>query len=92
MPCSKAECYLGEPVFVKGSQAQTEDEGLILSLVLDQHGNSSFLLIFNAQTLVSYISQGNVYSYNLDKDFLLSCNRIRGIIRATAIPPAKKRE
>jgi len=42
-------CYPGEPVFVTDPQGQAEDEGVILSVVLDQNNDSSFLLVLNAQ-------------------------------------------
>jgi carotenoid cleavage dioxygenase-like enzyme len=41
-------CYPGEPIFVAAPAAQAEDEGIILSVVLDSTDNSSFLLALDA--------------------------------------------
>jgi carotenoid cleavage dioxygenase-like enzyme len=41
-------CYPGEPVFVPARNAQNEDDGLILSVVLDTRKEKSFLLILDA--------------------------------------------
>jgi carotenoid cleavage dioxygenase-like enzyme len=43
-------CYPGEPVFVAGPQAPNEDDGVILSVVLDTRKAASFLLILDAST------------------------------------------
>ena len=43
-------CYPGEPVFVSGPQARDEDEGVVLSVVLDADRGNSFLLILDAQS------------------------------------------
>lgn len=48
---SQKSCYPGEPVFVATPSATQEDEGVILSLILEPDRNSSFLLILDAQTL-----------------------------------------
>lgn len=42
--------YPGEPVFVPSPQATREDDGLILSVVLDAEKENSFLLILDAET------------------------------------------
>ena len=44
-------CYPGEPVFVQAPAAESEDEGVILSVVLDAHKKTSFLLILDAGNL-----------------------------------------
>lgn len=44
-------CYPTEPVFIAHPQATQEDQGVILSLVLDAKKEKSFLLILDAQTL-----------------------------------------
>ncbi len=41
-------CYPGEPVFVKNPQGKNEDDGIVLSVVLDAEKGSSFLLILDA--------------------------------------------
>lgn len=41
-------CYPGEPVFVAAPEAQSEDAGLILSVVLNAAKNNSFLLALEA--------------------------------------------
>ncbi|QBD75401.1 carotenoid oxygenase family protein [Ktedonosporobacter rubrisoli] len=43
-------CYPGEPVFVEAPDAADEDDGVILSVVLDMHKGRSFLLILDART------------------------------------------
>ena len=47
---SEKDCYPGEPVFVGAPDATKEDEGLILSAVLDATNAKSFLLILDATT------------------------------------------
>ena len=44
-------CYPGEPVFVAAPGAQREDEGVLLSVVLDAGEGSSSLLVLDAATL-----------------------------------------
>jgi carotenoid cleavage dioxygenase-like enzyme len=43
-------CYPGEPVFVATPEAANEDDGVILSVVLDANKAASFLLILDAST------------------------------------------
>jgi beta,beta-carotene 9',10'-dioxygenase len=44
-------CYPGEPVFVARPGAEGEDDGVLLSVVLDAHAGSSFLLVLDASDL-----------------------------------------
>lgn len=44
-------CYPGEPVFVAAPNAAGEDEGVLLSVVLDGRRGGSFLLVLDARTL-----------------------------------------
>ncbi|QDG51609.1 carotenoid oxygenase family protein [Persicimonas caeni] len=44
-------CYPGEPVFVERPQAEAEDDGVLLSVVLDARRERSFLLVLDAHTL-----------------------------------------
>jgi beta,beta-carotene 9',10'-dioxygenase len=44
------ECYPGEPIFVGRPGRSHEDDGAILSIVLDARRGSSFLLILDAHT------------------------------------------
>ncbi|HEX8065032.1 MAG TPA: carotenoid oxygenase family protein [Thermoleophilaceae bacterium] len=46
-PC----CHPGEPVFVPRPGATAEDDGVLLSVVLDAGAGSSFLLVLEAETL-----------------------------------------
>jgi carotenoid cleavage dioxygenase-like enzyme len=46
-----ADCYPGEPVFVARPGAEAEDDGVLLSVVLDAAASTSFLLILDAATL-----------------------------------------
>lgn len=41
-------CYPGEPVFVRHPEGSAEDDGVILSVVLDSSAGTSFLLILDA--------------------------------------------
>jgi carotenoid cleavage dioxygenase-like enzyme len=43
-------CYPGEPIFVAAPGAAQEDEGVILSVVLDANRAASFLLVLDAAT------------------------------------------
>ncbi len=43
-------CYPGEPVFVAAPQTTNEDDGVILSVVLDARKTTSLLLILDAST------------------------------------------
>jgi carotenoid cleavage dioxygenase-like enzyme len=43
-------CYPGEPIFVRAPGTAEEDEGVILSVVLDAARGNSFLLILHART------------------------------------------
>ncbi len=42
------DCYPGEPIFVSDPGATGEDEGVVLSVVLDAAARSSFLLVLDA--------------------------------------------
>jgi beta,beta-carotene 9',10'-dioxygenase len=44
----EAGCYPGEPVFVAAPDATDEDDGVVLSVVLDSRGSRSFLLVLAA--------------------------------------------
>jgi len=43
-------CYPGEPVFAESPEARAEDDGVVLSVVLDARKGNSFLLVLNAAT------------------------------------------
>ncbi len=44
-------CYPGEPVFVSRPKAEGEDDGALLSVVLDATAGTSFLLVLDARDL-----------------------------------------
>ena len=46
----KPNHYPGEPVFVANPDARTEDDGVLLSVVLDTQNKQSYLLVLNALT------------------------------------------
>jgi beta,beta-carotene 9',10'-dioxygenase len=48
---SEPGCYPGEPVFVAAPEASEEDEGVLLSIVLDGERGNSFLLVLDASDL-----------------------------------------
>jgi carotenoid cleavage dioxygenase-like enzyme len=45
---SEPDCYPGEPVFVAAPDQRAEDDGVILSVVLDARAETSFLLVLDA--------------------------------------------
>ena len=47
----EAGCYPSEPVFVPAPSAQSEDDGVLLVVVLDSQNANSFLLILDAHTM-----------------------------------------
>ena len=44
-------CYPSEPVFVPNPNAESEDDGVILSAVVGVRGQRSFLLILDGKTM-----------------------------------------
>jgi carotenoid cleavage dioxygenase-like enzyme len=48
---SEEGCFPGEPVFVAAPDADGEDEGVLLSIVLDGRTGNSFLLVLDAGSL-----------------------------------------
>jgi beta,beta-carotene 9',10'-dioxygenase len=48
---SEPGCFAGEPVFVAAPGGGGEDEGVLLSVVLDSERGGSFLLVLDAQSL-----------------------------------------
>jgi carotenoid cleavage dioxygenase-like enzyme len=44
-------CYPGEPIFVPNPKSAAEDDGILISLVLDADKNQSFLLLLRAADL-----------------------------------------
>ena len=48
---SQSGCYPGEPVFVAGPEERAEDDGVVLSVVLDAKVGRSFLLVLDAASL-----------------------------------------
>jgi beta,beta-carotene 9',10'-dioxygenase len=48
---SEDGCYPGEPVFVSGPDERAEDDGVVLSVVLDADSARSFLLVLDAGSL-----------------------------------------
>lgn len=48
---SESGCYPGEPVFVAAPDAEAEDDGVLLSVVLDAARQTSFLLVLDAHDL-----------------------------------------
>ena len=44
-------CFAGEPIFVASPDAEAEDDGVVLSVVLDGNRDSSFLLVLDAASL-----------------------------------------
>ncbi|MBS4035137.1 MAG: carotenoid oxygenase family protein [Ignavibacterium sp.] len=47
---SEQNCFPGEPVFIRNPKSKSEDDGIILSVVLDESKGNSFLLVMDAQS------------------------------------------
>lgn len=47
----QAHCFPSEPLFIPTPTANSEDDGVLVSVVLDSERNRSFLLILDARTL-----------------------------------------
>lgn len=47
---SEANCYPGEPVLAEAPDARAEDDGVILSVVLNANEDNSFLLVLDAHS------------------------------------------
>jgi carotenoid cleavage dioxygenase-like enzyme len=62
------DCYPGEPIFVGGPGRIKEDNGLLLSVVLDAAQGNSFLLVLNAATFEevgrAHIRQPVLFGYH----------------------------
>jgi beta,beta-carotene 9',10'-dioxygenase len=56
------DTYPGEPVFVRTPGSEREDDGLLLSVVLDAAANSSFLLVLDATGLTE-VARARVPNY-----------------------------
>lgn len=48
---SEADCYPGEPVFIATPNRKSEDDGILLSVVLDANRRQSYLLVLDAASL-----------------------------------------
>jgi torulene dioxygenase len=48
---NETACFVGEPIFVPSPAASSEDDGVLLSVVLDAGRNSSFLAFVDASTM-----------------------------------------
>ena len=48
---AQKDCYPGEPVFYPSPNSKNDEEGILLSIVLDTGSASSFLLILDATTM-----------------------------------------
>jgi beta,beta-carotene 9',10'-dioxygenase len=63
-------CYPGEPVFVGAPTRTNEDEGVLLSVVLDAEQGQSFLLVLDAASLGelarAYVPQPILLGYHGD--------------------------
>jgi carotenoid cleavage dioxygenase-like enzyme len=93
-------CYPGEPVFVPSPDQRTEDDGVILSVVLDARSESSFLLILSAGTLeeLARAQAPQRIPFGLHGDYFPDRTPVQREVeeqqpdrRSTADPPAGKR-
>ncbi|MFM7078203.1 MAG: carotenoid oxygenase family protein, partial [Bacteroidota bacterium] len=51
MKWSQPGCYPGEPVFISSPTSSTQDDGVLLSVVLNPSENNSFLLVLDANDM-----------------------------------------
>lgn len=72
---SEEGCMPGEPIFVPRPGAKEEDDGVVLSLVLDFAKHSSFLLILNARDMKELARAGVPYPVPLGLHGLWKENR-----------------
>jgi beta,beta-carotene 9',10'-dioxygenase len=70
-PWQQASCYPGEPLFIANPDAKVEDEGVVLSIVLDAKRKMSFLLILDAQSWqeLARVELDHVIPYGLHGNF-----------------------
>jgi len=47
-------CYPTEPMFIADPRGEAEDDGIVLSAILDHGGNRGFLLVLDARTLKEF--------------------------------------
>jgi carotenoid cleavage dioxygenase-like enzyme len=47
---SETQCYPGEPIFAAAPDAQAEDDGVVLSVVLNAERGTSFLVVLDAKS------------------------------------------
>jgi carotenoid cleavage dioxygenase-like enzyme len=55
------DCRPGEPIFIADPEGQDEDDGVLLSVVLDERKAESFLIVLNAKTMQE-IARAQVHS------------------------------
>ena len=55
----QANCFPGEPVFIRNPHATSEDDGVLLSVVLDAFSERSFFLVLDAATM-NELARANV--------------------------------
>ena len=51
-------CFVGEPIHIKNPTSNKEDNGVIVSTILDAKEKESFLLVLDAQT---FKEQAKIY-------------------------------
>ena len=86
---SAAGCYPGEPVFVAARDAREEDDGLILSEVLDAQEGRSFLLVLDALTWEERARGGTAsYSFRLPRELFRGAKRFKLYSMPQVVLPA----
>ncbi len=65
-------CFPGEPVLVTKPNSDAEDEGVLLSVVLDVKNGNSFLIILNAQNMQEYarVLMPNIVPFGFHGQFM----------------------
>lgn len=65
------DCYVNEPFFVTNPESESEDDGIILSLILDAHQKKSFLLFLDALTFeeIARVYVPHIIPYSLHGQF-----------------------
>jgi len=78
---NEANCYPAEPIFLPTPGGRSEDDGILLSIVLDGNGVHSFVIILDAKTMkelgrasvphvIPYGFHGNFFNETMHTDYM----------------------
>ena len=68
---SEDNCYLGEPLFISDPSSDKEDQGVVLSIVVDAKNKNSYLIILDAETWseLARVELSHIIPYGLHGNF-----------------------